>query len=69
MDGFALIVGGRKISTANGREIQNPATGAVVGRMPVAAIADLDGLSMLQMPRSAPGGWRRTPFAPRPAAR
>jgi acyl-CoA reductase-like NAD-dependent aldehyde dehydrogenase len=66
MDGFALIVGGRKISTANGREIQNPATGAVVGRMPVAAIADLDGA--VDAANAAFRTWRMAPDAVRAEA-
>jgi acyl-CoA reductase-like NAD-dependent aldehyde dehydrogenase len=63
MDGFALIIGGQKITTANGREIHNPATGAVVGRMPVAAPADLD--RAVDAANAAFRTWRLVPDADR----
>ena len=66
MDGFALIVGGQKIPTANGREIRNPATGAVVGRMPVAAAADLD--AAVDAASAAFRTWRLAPDADRAEA-
>jgi acyl-CoA reductase-like NAD-dependent aldehyde dehydrogenase len=66
MDGFALIVGGQKIPTANGREIRNPATGAVVGRMPVAAAADLD--RAVDAANAAFRTWRLVPDADRAEA-
>ena len=66
MDGYGLIIGGEKTSTANGREIHNPSTGAVVGRMPVATPADLD--KAVDAANAAFLTWRMVPDAERAEA-
>jgi acyl-CoA reductase-like NAD-dependent aldehyde dehydrogenase len=39
---YTLLIGGRKVATANHHDIRNPSTGEIVGRMPLATPAELD---------------------------
>src|SRR5207249_3777136 len=39
---FALIVDGKSVEAVRHREVRNPATGDVVGLMPLATVVDLD---------------------------
>ena len=42
MKPFGLIVDGKSVEAVRHREVRNPATGDVVGLMPLATAADLD---------------------------
>ena len=39
---YSMIIDGKKRATTDFRDVSNPSTGAVVGRMPVATLQDLD---------------------------
>lgn len=39
---YTLLIGGHKVATADHHDIRNPSTGDVVGRMPLATVAELD---------------------------
>jgi acyl-CoA reductase-like NAD-dependent aldehyde dehydrogenase len=39
---YTLLIGGQKVATANHQDIRNPSTGEIVGRMPLAGVAELD---------------------------
>lgn len=52
---YTLLIGGEKIAAATYQDICNPSTGAVVGRMPMAAPADLD--RAVDAAASAFGDW------------
>ena len=42
MERYTLFIDGGKVATANGADVLNPSTGAVVAQMPLATAADLD---------------------------
>lgn len=42
MQAFGLMIGGRSVATSDHADVIDPATGAVVGRMPLASQVDLD---------------------------
>ena len=56
-----LLIGGRAVPTGNrpGLEVMDPATLAVLGRVPVAAPDDID--EALEAARRSFPGWRDTP--------
>ena len=39
---YTMTIGGKPVATSEHKDITNPATGAVVGRMPMGSRADLD---------------------------
>ncbi|MCK1725699.1 aldehyde dehydrogenase family protein [Bradyrhizobium sp. 142] len=59
MKPFGLIVGGKPIETVSHREVRNPATGDVVGLMPLASIPHLD-MAVLAA-TSAFESWKNVP--------
>ena len=42
MDRYHLIIDGKKLETSGYADVTNPANGEIVGRMPLATVADLD---------------------------
>ena len=59
MKPFALIVDGKSVEAVRHREVRNPATGDVVGLMPLATVADLD-LAVLAA-KKAFESWKNVP--------
>src|SRR4051794_8275707 len=59
MKAFGLIVGGKSVEAVRHSEVRNPATGDVVGLMPLASVADLD-MAVLAA-TSAFEGWKKVP--------
>jgi acyl-CoA reductase-like NAD-dependent aldehyde dehydrogenase len=66
MKPFGLIVGGKSIEAVGHREVRNPATGDVVGLMPLASIADLD-MAVLAA-TNAFEDWKKVPGSERAEA-
>ena len=60
---YAMTIGGKSVATSEHKDIMNPATGAVVGRMPMGTRADLD--AAVAAARAAFPGWAATPDATR----
>ena len=63
MKPFALIVDGKSVETVRHREVRNPATGDVVGLMPLATAADLD--MAVRAATNAFESWKSVPGAER----
>ena len=63
MKPFALIVDGKSVETVRHREVRNPATGDVVGLMPLATVADLD--MAVRAATNAFESWKSVPGAER----
>ena len=63
MKPFALIVDGKSVEAVRHREVRNPATGDVVGLMPLATAADLD--MAVRAATNAFESWKSVPGAER----
>ncbi len=63
---WSLVAGGRAVKTVRHIDVINPSTGAVVGRMPVASVADLD--AAVEAATQAFPNWRDAPDAERAEA-
>ncbi|MFC7703699.1 aldehyde dehydrogenase family protein [Plastorhodobacter daqingensis] len=66
MSEYTMLIGGQSRSTADHRDVENPATGEIVGRMPMGSRADLD--DAVAAARAAFPGWAARPDAERQAA-
>ena len=56
---FAMTIGGKPVAASDYADVKNPATGDVVGRMPMGTGADLD--AAVAAARAAFPGWAATP--------
>lgn len=63
---YTLLIGGQKVATANHQDIRNPSTGEIVGRMPLAGVAELD--QAVAAATEAFRTWSREPDAARAQA-
>ena len=63
MKPFGLVVGGKSVEAVRHREVRNPATGEVVGLMPLATVADLD--MAVRAAANAFESWKNVPGSER----
>ncbi len=66
MESYTLIINGRAVRTAATAEVRNPATGGIVGHMPLASPADLE--LAIEVAANAFHSWKSVPDAERAEA-